>query len=212
MLDSRRRRPDPALAALGGLLPMSNGLSRLQTRFLPTPRRSTSCSSTAGRSIRKEALDAGLVTFAPDAHRLGRRAAAGARGARGHLARRADRHGGQPALRRPRDDGDQDLRPPLGLAELDLQRAQRDRREGRAGALRPQAASGPSSTGAGRRKRAAMSTHQRREDPQQRRPGPGQAAAARARAVAAQLHLLVDGDGARRASRATTSTCAPPSA
>jgi benzoyl-CoA-dihydrodiol lyase len=30
----------------------------------------------------------------------------------------------------PRDDGDQDLRPPLGLAELDLPAAQRDRPEG----------------------------------------------------------------------------------
>ena len=38
---------------------------------------------------------------------------------------RADRHGGQPPLRRPGDAGDQDLRPADRLAELDLRPAQR---------------------------------------------------------------------------------------
>ena len=40
------------------------------------------------------------------------------------------------ALRRPRDDGNEDLRPSDRLAELDLPAAQRDRRAGRAQALR----------------------------------------------------------------------------
>ena len=78
-------------------------------------------------------------------HRLGRRGAPRDRGARQLLARRADRHGSQPALRRPRDDGDQDLRPPLGVAELDLPAPQRRRRGGRAQALRHRQAS-PNST------------------------------------------------------------------
>src|SRR5207249_9301776 len=69
-------------------------------------------------------------------HRLGGRSAAGARGARRVLARRADRHGGLAALRRPRDAGDQDLRPPLGVAELDLPAAECGRPEGRAPGLR----------------------------------------------------------------------------
>src|SRR5579883_1672372 len=74
-------------------------------------------------------------------HRLGRRSAACHRGARRLLARRADRHGSQSALRRTGDDGDQDIRPPLGLAELDLPAAQRHRRGGRAEALRHRQAS-----------------------------------------------------------------------
>ena len=37
-----------------------------------------------------------------------------------HVARRADRHGGEPALRRPGEHGDAHLRPPHRLAELDL--------------------------------------------------------------------------------------------
>ena len=50
-----------------GPLPMSNGLTRLQTRFLGDPtRRRRSCSRTSGRSMPPEALEAGLVTFAPD--------------------------------------------------------------------------------------------------------------------------------------------------
>ena len=70
------------------------------------------------------------------------------RGARRLLARRADRHGSQPALRRPGDHGDQDLRPPVGLAELDLPAPQRDRPGGRAEALRHGQAE-PSTTASG---------------------------------------------------------------
>src|SRR5262249_31400238 len=68
--------------------------------------------------------------------RLGGRGAPGDRGARQSLARRAHRHGGEPALRRPRDAGDEGLRTPVGVAELDLPAAQRRRREGRAHAVR----------------------------------------------------------------------------
>ena len=50
------------------------------------------------------------------------------------------------------------------------------------------------------------------EDPQQRRPRAGQAPAARARAVAAQLPPVVDGDGPERLPGQRTSGCAPRSA
>src|SRR5205085_295533 len=59
-----------------------------------------------------------------------------ARRAREPLARRAHRHGSEPALRRPRDDGDAHLRPPHRLAELDLHPAERGRRRRRAQGLR----------------------------------------------------------------------------
>jgi benzoyl-CoA-dihydrodiol lyase len=48
-----------------GLLPMGNGLSRLQTRFLKEPER-VSRALEQGAMNTKEALAAGLVTFAPD--------------------------------------------------------------------------------------------------------------------------------------------------
>src|SRR6185295_17948207 len=57
-------------------------------------------------------------------------------GACGLLAGRAHRHGGLAALRRPRDDGDQDLRAAVGLAELDLPAAERGGRQGRAARVR----------------------------------------------------------------------------
>src|SRR3989442_1555535 len=69
-------------------------------------------------------------------HRLGGRGAAGAGGARRVLARRAHRHRGLPSLRRSGDAGDQDLRPPLRVAELDLPAAERGRPEGRAPGVR----------------------------------------------------------------------------
>ncbi len=53
-------------------------------------------------------------------YRLGRRSADGARGAGGLFARRAHGDGSEPSLRRPRDDGNQNLRPADGVAELDL--------------------------------------------------------------------------------------------
>ena len=40
--------------------------------------------------------------------------------------------GGEPPLRRPRDDGDEDLRPPHGVAELDLPATERRRARRRA--------------------------------------------------------------------------------
>jgi benzoyl-CoA-dihydrodiol lyase len=49
-----------------GLLPMSNGLSRLETRMLAEPGRVKEILSHTGPFSAEEALAAGLVTFAPD--------------------------------------------------------------------------------------------------------------------------------------------------
>ena len=103
-----------------GPLPMSNGLTRLQTRFL-----GRAGAGRRGARARRAVRSAGRARGRPRhvrarRHRLGRRGAAGDREPRRALARRAHRHGSEPALRRPRDDGDEDLRPAHGVAELDL--------------------------------------------------------------------------------------------
>ncbi|MGH9942411.1 MAG: 2,3-epoxybenzoyl-CoA dihydrolase [Pyrinomonadaceae bacterium] len=49
-----------------GALPMSNGLTRLQSRFLAEPERAEEVLAHAGRFDTDRAEDAGLVTFAPD--------------------------------------------------------------------------------------------------------------------------------------------------
>jgi benzoyl-CoA-dihydrodiol lyase len=49
-----------------GALPMYNGLSRLQSRFLREPERVSKVLETQGRIDTGAAMKAGLVTFAPD--------------------------------------------------------------------------------------------------------------------------------------------------
>ncbi len=59
--------PQIALSPLSfGPLPMANGLSRLETRFLGEPERLEKLRESTGPRGAAEALDAGLVTFAPD--------------------------------------------------------------------------------------------------------------------------------------------------
>ncbi len=59
--------PTIELSALnGGLLPMSSGLSRLQARFLGEEGRVAALLAREGPFGPEQALDAGLVTFAPD--------------------------------------------------------------------------------------------------------------------------------------------------
>src|SRR3954447_19661694 len=56
-----------ALSAMnGGLLPMSNGLTRLQTRFLGDPSKASALVARRGPFNAADAEDEGLVTFAPD--------------------------------------------------------------------------------------------------------------------------------------------------
>ena len=68
MLDDPEQPNTIALSAMnGGPLPMSNGLTRLETRFLGDAGAGrASCSAKRSRSIPQAALDAGLVSFAPD--------------------------------------------------------------------------------------------------------------------------------------------------
>ena len=59
--------PHVATTAMnGGLLPMGNGLSRLQSRFLKDPSRAKTLVESPAPLGTKAALEAGLVTFAPD--------------------------------------------------------------------------------------------------------------------------------------------------
>ena len=121
-------RPAPEIVVgelNSGPLPMANGLTRLA---VPVPRRpgrrwprlSKQRGRAAGRG-RGRGARPGHVR--PGRHRLGRRGPHRDRGAGQLQPGRADRAGGELPVRRPGDHGDQDLRPPDRLAELDLQPA-----------------------------------------------------------------------------------------
>src|SRR4029453_4479477 len=69
-------------------------------------------------------------------HRLGGRGPHRARGAGRLLAGRAHGHGGLDPVRRSRDHREQDIRPPLGMAELDLPAGERGGSQGRARGVR----------------------------------------------------------------------------
>jgi benzoyl-CoA-dihydrodiol lyase len=67
MLDDPERENVVSLSPMnGGLLPMSNGLSRLETRFLRDAAKVGSLLERQGAWTAAEAAEAGLVTFAPD--------------------------------------------------------------------------------------------------------------------------------------------------
>jgi benzoyl-CoA-dihydrodiol lyase len=67
MLDDPDRPNTIALSAMnGGPLKMSNGLTRLETRFLGEPARVGELMADDGALDAQEAYEAGLVTFAPD--------------------------------------------------------------------------------------------------------------------------------------------------
>lgn len=67
MLDDPDQPNTIALSAMnGGPLPMSNGLTRLQTRFLGTPGRVDEVLGETEPFDAQAAMDAGLVSFAPD--------------------------------------------------------------------------------------------------------------------------------------------------
>jgi len=67
MLNNPDEKIELALSELNhGELPMSNGLSRLQSRFLATPEKVEEILASAGRFDTEAAEEAGLITFAPD--------------------------------------------------------------------------------------------------------------------------------------------------
>nr|WP_257909959.1 hypothetical protein [Janibacter limosus] len=108
-----------------GRYPMGNGLTRLQSLLRPRrgPRRGPCGHRTGPRRLGRRQGRPGHPRARR--HRLRGRAAHRHRGARRAQPRCPHRHGGQPPVRRPRDDGDQDLRSPHRPAELDLHPAQR---------------------------------------------------------------------------------------
>ena len=136
--DDEAAAPKITLSTLNfGAYPMVNGHARLAARFY-----GEGGADRAREGRRRPRAGRGRRARARPRHRragrarLGRRGARRAGGAREPVAGRADRHGSQSALRRPRDDGDADLRPALRLAELDLHPAERGRRGRRAEGLR----------------------------------------------------------------------------
>ena len=67
MLNSPEEKVEVATSELNrGALPMSNGLTRLESRFLATPEKATEIFDHEGTFDTDEAEEAGLVTFAPD--------------------------------------------------------------------------------------------------------------------------------------------------
>jgi benzoyl-CoA-dihydrodiol lyase len=67
MLDDPERPNTIALSGMNaGRLPMGNGLSRLETRFLGEPERTGAALASAAPFDARAALEAGLVSFAPD--------------------------------------------------------------------------------------------------------------------------------------------------
>lgn len=67
MLNNPDEKVELALSELNhGSLPMSNGLTRLQSRFLATPEKVEEILAAAGRFDTERAEEAGLITFAPD--------------------------------------------------------------------------------------------------------------------------------------------------
>jgi len=67
MLNNPDEKIELAISELNhGALPMSNGLSRLQSRFLATPEKVEEILASAGRIDTEAADEAGLITFAPD--------------------------------------------------------------------------------------------------------------------------------------------------
>ena len=115
----------PATITIGpanlGPLPMGNGLTRLQTRFLGDPDALAAAEKRAGEPLDgrgRRAARPGHVR--PGRHRLGRGGPDRGRGAGQLQPGRADRPGGELPVRRPGNAGNQDLRPADRLAELDL--------------------------------------------------------------------------------------------
>ena len=120
-----------------GAYPMSNGLSRLASRFLADPADLDKAKAEIGKLLAAEAAAGpGPRHLRARRHRLGGRDPRVPGGARELFARWSHRARGQSALRRARDHGIENLRPPHRLAELDFPAPQRGRRGGRAQALR----------------------------------------------------------------------------
>ena len=119
----------PATITLGaanfGFYPMGNGLTRLQSRFLGEPKVLEGMKEKIGVAIEGEkAAELGLVTFAYEDFDWDDELRVMIEERASHSPDSSDRHGSQSALRRSRNHGNEDLRPPHGLAKLDLPAAE----------------------------------------------------------------------------------------
>ena len=185
---------------------MGNGLTRLQTRFFGEPESVAEAQQHVGEALDAEAAEElGLVTFAYDEHRLGRRDAHHAGGARLLLARRADRM--EANLRFP---GPETMETRIfgRLTAWQNWVFQRPNAVGENGALqRYGSGMQPRLRSANRSLRSARRTTMpdgyaerrlRRPDPEQCRPQRGCARAQGAGDLASRLYRLVEGHGAGR--------------
>ena len=184
---------------------MTNGLTRLADALPRRARaRRRSCSAHAGAYDARGGRGGRPGHRRRRRHRLRGRGAHRRRGARQPLARRADRHGGEPALRRRRDHA----RPRSSAGSSAWQNwiFQRPNAVGERGALtlygtaraaRASTAGGPDATSTSTRRSRTTSTC--RDDRRLQRALEN---------VAAELHRVVEGDGARGLPGRRRSTCA----
>ena len=116
-----------------GPLPMVNGLSRLEVRFLDVAR----LRECVGQELDAPAArDLGLATFIPDAIDWEDEVRLALEERAQLFARCADRDGGESAFRRPGNYGKQNFRAAKRLAKLDLPAAQRLGQPGGVAAIR----------------------------------------------------------------------------
>jgi enoyl-CoA hydratase/carnithine racemase len=108
-----------------GAFPMSNGLTRMQSRFLAEPEKLDEVFGDKKTFDTDEAEEIGLITFAPDDLDWEDEIRVAIEERTSLVARRTDRHGSVASFRWPGNDGHKDLRPPDGLAKLDLPTAER---------------------------------------------------------------------------------------
>ncbi len=189
---------DPAVIVVGemnlGPLPMGNGLTRLQSRFYGDAKGLASVETRAGEA----AAGRRRVVAGPGHLRAGRHRLVGGGPDRGGGASelqpgRLERDGGELPVRRSGDHGNEDLRSAVGVAELDLQPAQRRGSRWCAAHVRHRP------TGRLRQESGVSDDYRRRlqrEDSQQRGPARGPSVAAGARVLATKLLELVGVDGA----------------
>ena len=125
-----------------GAFPMSNGLTRLQSRFLADPQQ-------LDRILRRpEEFQYGRSGRPRTCNVRARRSRLGGRNSSRHrrthivIARRAHRHGSVTSFRWSGNDGHKNLRPPDSVAKLDLPAPERSRRERRVDKLRQANAGG----------------------------------------------------------------------
>ncbi len=133
MLNDPDRPNTLALSEMNrGAYRMSNGLPRLEARFLGEPEKVAEAFASR-RTVRRRGSGRGGARLVRSRRPgLGRRGPPRYRGTRGTVARRAHGHGGQPPFRGAGDARDQDFRTAQRVAELDLPAAERGGRTRRA--------------------------------------------------------------------------------